>query len=337
MPHPAQPFLDNRLPEVVGPYAAILGDRPSHYSKSPAVWNATLNALGLPGCYVAMDVSEARFESLVEALRGDPDFRGGNVTLPHKVAILPLLDEVEPHAARIGAVNTLARTAAGGLRGYNTDAPAGVQALLHGLPGDPPTPLRTPAPAAHAPLGARALILGTGGAARALGFALAEALGPNGKLWIASRDFSKALNLASALNAGFDNAHAAEWGALSETATQVDVIINATSVGQQGSQHEQFSPLAEVASDAHSNQEASLHLLRRVPPETVVWDIVYAPAETILLRQARETGHHTQNGRSMLLIQAALAFTIVFRAELEAKGWKDEGAYRKVLEIMASQ
>lgn len=340
-------LVDNPLPAHAAPYAAIIGDHPSRYSKSPTVWNAALRELGLPARYLPLDVSPADLPALVEALRADPGFAGGNVTVPHKVAVLPLLDAFDEPAARIGAVNTIARTAEGGLKGFNTDAPAGREALTSSFPGQTEAFL----PDLR---GSTVLLLGAGGAARALAFALAEGLGPDGTLLVFNRHEGRAVDLANAVNAHHRNARPARGSELASAAARSDLIVNATSVGQRGAgsgvDQEPFSPLGPVPSPGDApkgdglqtairlNNEASLRLLQQVPVQARIWDIIYAPPDTTLLRQARDTGHRTLNGKSMLVIQAALSFhRHVFAAALAERGLSSEEAYQRVLEIMARE
>ena len=102
-------------------FAGIIGDRPSQYAKSPSLWNAVFKALELDATYLAFDVDEPKLKGLCDALRGSERLLGCNVTVPYKVKILEYLDDLDPKARGIGAINTIVRTGDGRLIGYNTD------------------------------------------------------------------------------------------------------------------------------------------------------------------------------------------------------------------------
>ena len=150
------------------PYAEVIGD-PIAQSKSPVIHNAWAAALGIDAHYDRAHVKSADLADYLALRRNDANWRGCNVTMPHKQAIIPLLDRLDDVAARIGAVNTVVREADGSLTGHNTDAPGFAEPL-----GQP---------------GGRALVLGAGGAARAIVVALAEA---GCDITLAARDIAKA-------------------------------------------------------------------------------------------------------------------------------------------------
>lgn len=249
---------------------------PITHSLSPAIHNAALRACGLPETYAALDVPADRLVETVALLR-DPDVGGCNVTVPHKQAVMPLLDELSPEAARIGAVNTVAHRS-GRLVGYNTDA-AGFLASLRQVGVEA--------------AGLRVVLLGAGGAARAIAFALVDA-GVE-RLSIANRDAARAQRLADAVR------RAARVGqeiealelrpeALAAPLGAAQLVVNATSAGMDGA----TSPLPPPL----------------VPSAGVACDIIYNPPETPFLRSARAAGARTINGLGMLVHQAAEAFTI---------------------------
>ncbi len=251
----------------------LIGDPVAH-SLSPAMHNAAFAALGLDYVYLAFRVARAE---LPHALNGFRAFggRGLNVTIPHKVEVIALLDGLDALAGQIGAVNTI--VAEGGrLTGYNTDAP-GFLAALSG--------------AGYDPQGKRVVLLGAGGAARAVAFALA---GLAGAMTILNRASSlkRAEELAASLRLA---GQAAEVQELSEAhlraaLAQADLLVNATSVG--------MSPQAE---------ETPVPAVLLRPPLTV-FDLVYTPLRTRLLREAEAAGCPTIGGLAMLVAQGAASF-----------------------------
>ncbi len=233
-----------------------------------AMHEAGYRALGLPWVYFPFAV-ERDLEGALRGMRA-LGIRGLGISMPHKLAIMPLLDRLDPMAARIGAVNTVVSDA-GVLTGHNTDAWGAVAALRE----------------VHDPKGARVLVLGAGGAARAVVFGLVDA---GADVVVANRDVAKATALAEA--AGASGAVSLE--AAHATAAKVDVILNATSVGMVAPGEPAGLPLP--ASALRSGQ--------------VVMDIVYKPIETEFLREARAVGAKTVHGGRMLLHQAARQFSL---------------------------
>lgn len=267
-----------------GPYAEVIGD-PIAQSKSPAIHNFWLAKLGIPGRYDHCLVTLEGLADYLAARRADPQWRGCNVTMPHKLAILPLLDRLDPLAAKIGAVNTVVREADGTLTGYNTDAPGFLEPLAEAL--------------AQTHLFRMARVLGTGGAARAI----VAALGKRGfVIVLAGRDPGKARAMLDELAPGSDH-HAidlAHFGdptdfAFDDREGCFDVIVNASPLGMSGQ-----PPLAFDFTHA--------------PPGSVVYDIVTSPLDTAFLQAARAAGFATVDGLSMLIGQADIAFAHFFGA-----------------------
>ncbi|EFO78949.1 shikimate 5-dehydrogenase [Oscillochloris trichoides DG-6] len=252
----------------------LIGDPVAH-SRSPAMQNAALAHLGLhQHHYRAVHTPLADLAARLNDLR-HPDYLGANVTLPHKQAVIPYLDELEPSAAQIGAVNTIYKDASGRLIGANTDAP--------GLLGD----------LAEAGLkleGQHAVLLGASGAARAAAFALAGA--KLAQLSIVNRSLERATELVASLQAACSSlptlhALALNDAALPSLISTCHLLINATSLGWHGDE----TPLADVP----------------VGPHTFVYDMVYR--QTQLLREAAARGATTRDGAGMLVHQGALALT----------------------------
>jgi shikimate dehydrogenase len=269
---------------VTRAYAEVIGD-PIAQSKSPAIHGFWLGKLGIDAEYRACHVRPDEVPSYLGERRSDPAWRGCNVTMPHKQAVMPHLDRLDPLAARIGAVNTIVHEADGTLTGYNTDAPGFLE------------PLRPLLGREH--LFRMARVLGTGGAARAIVAALAA---ENIVIVLAGRDPAKARALLDELDPGgehhaVDIAHFAEPTdfAFDDRAGCFDVIVNASPLGMAGQ-----PPLAFDFSHA--------------PPGSIVYDIVTHPADTPLLQQARAAGFRTVDGLAMLIGQAAEAFEKFFGA-----------------------
>ena len=260
------------------PYAEVIGD-PIAQSKSPPIHNFWLDKLGLAGEYGRCLVAPADLAGYVARVRDAAAWRGCNVTMPHKQAIMPLLDAVDPLARRIGAVNTVVRESDGWLVGYNTDAGGFLE------------PLRPLLDRQHYFRMAR--VLGTGGAARAIIAALADR---GFVIVLAGRNPEKARALLDELapkgeHHAVDLAHFAGPTdfAFEDREGCLDLIVNASPLGMAGQ-----PPLAFDFSHA--------------PPGSVVYDIVTHPLDTDLLKRARDAGLSTVDGLSMLIGQAAEAF-----------------------------
>jgi len=249
----------------------LIGDPVAH-SRSPAMHNAALAALGIAARYRAVQTPAAELASRLTELR-QPTFLGANVTLPHKQAVIPFLDEVEPAAARIGAVNTIVRLSDGRLLGTNTDAPG----LLADL-----------AAARWTPTDQEVVILGASGAARAAAFALADA--GVSSITIVNRSLMRAIDLAAATAANQPalrvRALALSDPAVDEVVARCTLLINATALGWRDDE----TPLPDPPVGTHC----------------LVYDMVYR--ETTLLRAAAARGARVRDGRGMLVEQGALAF-----------------------------
>jgi shikimate dehydrogenase len=287
-------------------YAAILGECPSKGARSPLLWNAVYAAEGIDTRMLPLDIPANDLAALVAALKADPRFVGGAVTMPHKALIVPFLDQVNPVAARIGAVNALYRQGEA-LVGTNTDGAGALASLLAALGEDS--------------LGARRVVLlGCGGAGTAVAAFVADALAAEGSLTLYNRDADKAEALATRLAA--DSAApvlvAIGEAALETALCEADLLINCTAVG--------FGPapvvgaingqractaLASVGEDANGiaeNLAVSARRLSMLAADALVFDAVYQPLETPLLTLAQGLGLRVQGGKPMNLEQAVLGF-----------------------------
>ena len=251
---------------------------PVGHTLSPAMHNAAFASLGLDWVYLPFNVPPGRLRDAVRGVRA-LDLAGVNLTVPHKEAVLPLLDDLAPEARSIGAVNTVVN-AGGVLTGHNTDA-AGFLAALR-IDG------------AFDPRDRSVLILGAGGAARsvAVGLAMAGAR----EVLVANRTVERAMALAAHIEGLGVRARALPWtgpGSLAEIAGTCALVVQATSMGMHPRPGEGVPfPFGSLRAG------------------TLVADLVYNPAETLFLRSAREHGARVLGGGAMLLHQGALAFEL---------------------------
>lgn len=319
-------LADNPVPpQVEGGFIGLLGDRASHYSRSPAIWQAALARLGLRAAYHPLDVPPERLAAVVDAMRATPTCWGANVTVPHKEAVVPFLDALEPSAEATGAVNTVVRRPDGRLVGANTDVVGAVAGLLR--------PERD-APLLDSLYGRTVLVIGAGGAARALVAALGGLLG-TGELLVTNRSMDRARTVAALASSLGGRARTVGEDALDGALGAVDVVINASLRGQAGLRRrdggwttlEPYSALAPAdpavvpgpeetaydraveaaAAGIAANHARSRERLARLRRDAVVLDLVYAPPATVLLRQAAAAGLRAVNGRWMMIAQAAEA------------------------------
>lgn len=249
----------------------IIGD-PVQHSRSPQMQNRALAAAGLPLVYVPFPVAPERLAEAVTGLRA-LGVRGFNVTVPHKVAVVPLLDRLSPEAAAIGAVNTVNREGEE-LVGYNTDGAGLVASLREDL-------------GLH-PRGAELLVIGAGGAARAALHALCAA--GAGRIVIVNRTPGRAGELAERYGTLFPRTRLEILAQPPASLAGFDLLLNTTVVGMDGS---------SLAADPAS-----------LGDDAAVYDMIYAPAETPLLGAARQRGLRAANGLGMLAAQGERAFAI---------------------------
>jgi shikimate dehydrogenase len=252
----------------------VLG-HPVRHSLSPCIHNAAFQSEGVAMVYLAFDVPPDLLGSALDGLRAF-GMRGANLTLPHKEAAMGLLDDLDPLAMKVGAVNTVVNDE-GCLRGFNTDV-SGFAAAL-----------RTVLPSGAQDL--RCLVLGAGGAARAVVAALAD--DGAAAVWVCNRTYERAVALCKAASdwgRGVLQAMPFEEGA--EVAPEVDLVVNSTSVGLAG-------PVKDFGFDVdtlHSGQ--------------VLVDLVYGHGGTALVKAARARGVVAIDGKEMLVMQAAGSYEL---------------------------
>ena len=251
--------------------AGIIG-HPVAHSLSPAFQAAAFASCGLDVRYELWDTPAAGLAQRLESLR-DPSVLGANVTIPHKEAVIPLLDELGGQSARAGAVNTIVNRE-GRLFGFNTDGPGFVAALRNEANFDP--------------AGKEVLLLGAGGAARGIAFALAETKAAQIGIW--NRTPERANRLAADVSVAGGTAVYVN----SPPHRAYDCVVNCTSLGMEG-----------TGTEAESPSE-----FEHVRPGSLAVDIVYKPEDTAFLKAARSAGLQTLGGLPMLIYQGALAFEL---------------------------
>jgi shikimate dehydrogenase len=244
---------------------------PVHHSLSPLMHNDAFRNMNIAAHYHAFHVEP---EDLKDALNGVRalGISGLNVTIPHKTAVMSLLDDVDPIARRIGAVNTIVNEN-GRLIGYNTDGPGYVRALEEEINVDIKEK--------------RILLIGAGGAARGIYFSLADRGAK--QIDICNRTVSKAKRLIDECDVGVSSV-AYSLNEAEERLGEYDILINTTSIGM------------------YPNVEEMPLSLANIKEGTIVSDIIYNPLETKWLKEARKRNAIIQNGVGMFVYQGALAF-----------------------------
>lgn len=267
------------------PYAEVIGD-PIAHSKSPLIHKFWLEKLGLPGDFRKVRVRPEELGAYLEIRRRDPDWRGCNLTIPHKRTILALIDWPATPVSTIGAVNCVTRHENGRLKAHNTDWLGFLEPIQSWLDLD-----RTHRTAS---------VIGAGGAAAAVTYALDRA---HFTVVNFARDPEKAWAMRSRLGIDYDDdgdddlvadlAALSYGGNLLDRSDVLGLLVNASPLGMEG-----FPPLPLA--------------IGAFPTATLVYDLVYDPVETELLRTAREAGMATIDGLRMLVAQAASAFELFF-------------------------
>ena len=247
---------------------------PVGHSMSAVMQNAAFSHLHLPYNYQLRPVTSEELHDFVGGELRSVNIRGANVTIPHKITVMPLLDEFDASAKAIGAVNTIVNDE-GRLKGYNTDGIAAFRAITE----------------AYGSIDeANIVMLGAGGAARSVGYQLSRSAR---QLTIINRNTEKAEKLVSRLHQGtstkVSNAKMSQLGQIIESA---DILINATSIGMVP--HINESPV----------EQSMLH------PNLLVFDLVYNPERTRLIRDAELAGSRSLSGVKMLVYQGSEAFKL---------------------------
>ncbi|MHA1731402.1 MAG: shikimate dehydrogenase [Promethearchaeota archaeon] len=268
----ADKALDGSRVTAATKILAVIGD-PIEHSMSPKMHNAALRELSLDYVYVAFHVRPRDLGKAVDGFRA-LDVRGINVTIPHKVTVMEFLDEIEPTAANIGAINTI-KNEDGFLKAKNTDGEGAMKGLRD---------------SGFEPKGKRAVVVGAGGAARALTFFLAREVE---NLEIFDISAPTVNQLVDNLRGAYDTpitGHTAEPASLEGALRDADLLVNASPVGM-------YPKVDDSPVDA-----GWLH------PDLFVFDVIYNPLETKLVREAKAVGCRTLSGIEMFVNQGAIAF-----------------------------
>jgi len=279
---------------------------PLGHSISPALHQAAFAALGIEGRYETWETPPEALADRVNALRSE-DVLGANVTIPHKEAVIELLDGTTDLAAKSGAVNTIVNRA-GRLSGHNTDVIGFARALEQDARFDA--------------RGARAAVLGAGGAGRAVALALLEARA--GLTFVADIVPHRAEALVESLRSLAPAGTTLVWGywdspAFRQTLAGCQLLVNCTPVGTRGGDSEGQSPLSTDL----------------IPKDVLVFDLVYNPPETPLMAAARERGCRVSSGLGMLVYQAAESFRLWTGRKPPMESMLQAG--RRALEVFAGQ
>ncbi len=264
-------------------YLGVIGD-PNKRSLSPVFQQAAIDALGLEIVYERWPTPPDGLETRVEGLRA-PHVIGANVTIPHKQAVVPMLDETDALVAKVGAVNTIINRD-GRLFGSNTD----VEGFLRGLRED----------GGMDPAGVRAVVAGAGGAARAVVVALIEAGARS--VTVINRTYPRASRLVEEMS---PQAREAELHALpdiylswQDSLARADLLVNCTPAGQAS------------ASAGDAAEEESPVPFDAMHSGLLVYDLVYVPADTPLMKAASERGARVMGGLPMLIYQGAASLKL---------------------------
>lgn len=313
-------LVENEVPQLkTETYTAILGLTPSKGARSPILWNKAFEGLEIDSQMIPLDIKEENLSKVIEFLKNDPQFMGGAVTMPYKSQLVPLLDEVAPEAALAKAVNCIYKKD-NKLVGMNTDGLAAVDSVkkIYG----------------NNLSGAKVLVLGLGGAGKAVAAYVSSAVGESGVVKIANRS-QEILKSNDEPILKEKNISIVDSWPVPLGMEQFDIIINATSLGFEVPREDEngwFDPkcytalgngpanirlnsqdqvqneyIAKAASEISDNITKSIMFLNE-QKNAAVFDIIYQPLETLFLSLAKMTGHKTINGLAMNLEQAVVAF-----------------------------
>jgi shikimate dehydrogenase len=256
------------------PYAAILGLNPSQGARSPKLWNAVFKELRLTSRMIPLDIESSHIQDVLAVLDRDPNFIGGAVAVPYKEVVFEyLFDRLDDTTKKIGAVNCIFRDSRGVLTAMNTDGSGAISSLIAKFGNDS---------------FGRVLVLGSGGAAKAVAAFLSAEGGLTDDIVIASRDEAQGRKLAEACQGKW-----VHWDMISDVVSNIGMVVNCTTIGSRSNIAD--SPLSEEQ-------------LATLPATSVVYDVNYDPCPTTLLKKAKSKGLKNLDGLDMNVEQAVIAF-----------------------------
>jgi shikimate dehydrogenase len=263
-------------------YAAILGLNPSKGARSPKLWNAVFEKLQLSSRMIPLDIESSNIEEVLTILDRDPNFLGGAIAVPYKEVVYDyFFERLDALTKNIGAVNCVFRNTAGKLTAINTDGSGAISSLTANFGTNS---------------FGRVLVLGAGGTAKAVSAVLASETKLVNDIVIASRAEFPGRKLARACHGSWIT-----WDMISEVVGDVGLIVNCTTIGSHYNIDK--SPLSE-------------NHLTSLSASVVVYDVIYDPSPTLLIKQARSRGLRNINGLDMNLEQAVIACHKVLSSDL---------------------
>lgn len=291
-------------------------------AKTPVMWNAAYREFGMDSSNVMMVGDVKNINDIFEVFRKDEKYVGGGAGVGFKDEVIPFLDEIDPLAEQIGAVNLVMKTLTGKLRGYNTDG-LGYVMSLNELMRQNNLQL----------IDKKVVMLGSGGTGNAISF---ELVNMGAQVVILNRKPERAEALAYRLNSYFkaQNKINVQFGGEDMIATHVtdaDVVINVSTKGATG-HYEKYNALAEAklpeADYLASNLSEAAHVMSLIPPQAIISDIVLRDDLSPLMKMAKENAHSTLGGVGMVVYQGVEAFWLIHSQELETKGYTKDDVSR---------
>ena len=284
-------------------------------AKTPTIWNAVYANFNLPYSQMMFFSEVKNLTDILDALRRDENYRGGGLGVGFKEQAVAYLDEVDEMARKIGAVNVVVKNTDGLLVGYNTDGLGYAESLAEFFMKK-----------GESLVGKKVVLIGSGGTANAIAFALALR---KMKLVILNRTVEKAEMLAKKINAhfGFASDEAVNFGAESEifeAVVDADVVLNLSTKGACG-HLEKYLPLASATLPATEENLAENHrqaqaVFAKIPPQALISDVILVDGDTAFIAMAKEKKFQTLDGVSMVINQGVEAMWLVHGLEMEARG-----------------
>lgn len=295
----------------------LIGD--DYPAKTPVMWNAVYEKLGMPIRNIMLVGEPESAEEIFDVLREDQKYFGGGAGVGFKEKSIKMLDELEPLAQAIGAVNFILKTPEGKLRGFNTDGLGYAESLENAFRSN-----------GHELVGKKVVVLGAGGAGNAVAFALAQ---KGAKVVVSNRTVEKAKDLANKINQfldlkGEERVRFCGESFVKRELTNADAVVNVSTKGAAGA-FERYSALAPAELPAteeniqHNLDEAAA-ALAIVPNKAIISDIVLGKKLTPLLEEAKKDGFEILDGIPMVINQGVEAFWLLHGEEAAEKGFSKE-------------